>query len=126
MKTFKQYITEGIEYYHASQLPDLERLGINPKATPHVSRMPQGYVYLGSLDYVMNDYLDYAKKGKYYIYKVNTTGLKLDTKLAGDQARTTQFIEPGRVRLVNVVENEPSVHPREQEYLAWAKELGKE
>jgi len=115
-----------IEYYHASQVTNLDETGIFPNANPHVSRDVQDHVYLGSLSYVTDQYLKYAKSGQYHIYQVDTTGLKLDKDLPGEQVRTAVSIDPSRVELVDTIENEPDLHPRELDYRKWMKELGKE
>lgn len=110
-------------YYHASPLNNLDKYGIDPKASPHVSRDTQNFMYLGSLDYIKNHYLDYAKNGTYYIYKVDITNIPIDnTRLPNDQIRTNSFIKPNSIILVEVLENEPIKHPREDEYREWVEE----
>lgn len=112
--------------YHASQRPDLMKRGIVAGA-PHVSYGQQSAVYLGTYDYVIEDYLDYAKRGTYYIYEVDVDGLHLDDNLPDGQFRIYQEIEPRRVlRVVTTIDNEPDKHSREDEYLAWYNEMQKE
>ena len=72
------------KYYHASPLNNLNKIGISPKADPHVSREPQNYVYLGTIEY-MDEYLSYATEGEYNIYEVDTTGISLDENLPAGQ-----------------------------------------
>jgi hypothetical protein len=118
MNWYKTALNQDI-FYHASPMSDLGEIGISPEAMPHISREPQGYVYLGTLSYVLNDYMDYAKEGNYYIYKVDTTGLNLLSDLTEGQVRTKDFIDPERIVMIDQVQNKPSVHPEEQNYLDW-------
>lgn len=108
--------------YHASPKSDLHIKGLDNLADPTVTKGKSGFNYLGSHDYIHNQYLKYAKPDKYTIYKINTHGLEADdTKLAGEQQRYGHKIEPHRITKVNTVDtrkNSPK-HPDEDEYLKW-------
>lgn len=86
----------------------------------------QGYVYLGTKNHIKDHYLNCAKKGTYYIYEVNVDGLKIKNDLPGEQFRTTEYIEPKRIKLIDIIENNPEKHPREEEYLNWYNEFKKQ
>ena len=115
--------------YHASPKEDLHTNGIDPNADPHVTKGKSGWNYLGSHNYIHNQYLKYADPGIYHIYKVDTQGLAADdTKLAGEQQRYGTKIEPHRVQRVDTVDTRKTAqkkHPREQEYLDWFKAMVK-
>ena len=106
-------------WFHASPIDNLNIIGIDPEALPHVSNDKQGYVYMGSKEYILNQYLKYAHKGIYYIYQVNTSNITLDRNLPGEQVRTKEFIDPSRINLIEKINNEPEKHPLEREYLEW-------
>jgi len=107
------------KFYHASPYADLDEVGIDPHADPHVSGERQEWAYLGSLDYIFQQYLRYAKTGIYHIYLVDVGGLDLDHNLAGDQVRTADFIDGSRVTLTMGVINEDSKQLDSEEYLEW-------
>ena len=111
-------------HYHASPHPNLHTIGIRPDADPHVSINHQGWTYLGSLDYITNHYLKYARSGTYYIYKINTSGYDINGDLPGEQVRTREYIDPSDVSLLKVVVNEPERHPQEAEYAEWYRSKG--
>ena len=94
----------GVAWFHASPQSDLHETGIDPNAPPLVSCRTQGWVYFGSRGYLFEQYFNYApKRRKYYIYRVNTEGLPIDTTpLAGEQIRTAKFVDADRVELVEV------------------------
>lgn len=113
-------------HYHASPHPNLHKTGITPDADPHVSVNHQNYVYLGSLDYIINHYLKYAHSGTYYVYKINTSGTDIISDLPGEQVRTRDYIAPTEVDLFKVVQNEPERHPEEANYREWYRSKGYE
>jgi len=113
-------------YFHASPINNLDVVGISPSATPHLSNDCCWNVYLGSYDYIINHFLEYAKADTYYIYKVNTSGLSLINDLPGEQVRTQDYIHPEAVRLFKTVDNRPLEHPRIDEYREWYREKGYE
>lgn len=118
-------IAQSNIFYHASPIDNLDVVGIDPNASPHISREVQGWVYLGSEDYVIKHYLGYAKEGLYYIYTVDVNGLTLDENIHGEQIRTKDFIEPKRVTKKMTVKNSPHKHPLEEEYLEWWEKKNK-
>ena len=119
-KLEKKFVMKNIEtYYHASPIPNLDKIGIDPNAEPHVSSQKQGWVYLGSLNYIYTQYMAYAKTGTYYIYQVDVTGLTLDDDLAGDQVRTRDYINPSRVTVNTSVHNVVQIHPLADDYRIW-------
>ena len=115
------------EYYHASPRCDLNNIGISPDAPPHVSMAYQGWVYLGTYDYIFNEYLKYAAQCTYYVYRINTSaGYNFDRSLPGEQIRTQDTIKPCDIKMFTKVSNTPVVHPRTDEYKEWYREKGYE
>ena len=111
-------------YYHASPDPNLDKKGLNPNSIPLISMDRQNYVYLGSLNYILDHYLAYAPSNKYYIYKVDVTGLTIDDNLPGEQIRIRNNIDSHRVELFDIINSQKKFNEREEEYIEWAKELG--
>lgn len=107
------------KFYHASPFDNLDQIGIDPNAKPHVSGQRQEWAYLGSLDYIFRQYLRCAKTGIYYIYWVKAEGLNLDCNLAGDQVRTQDYIDSSRVILKMAVKNVEKIIPDCENYLSW-------
>lgn len=89
-------------WYHASKSHLLEHSGIFPGIGKGVSRTPMPHVYLGSRDYLEEQYFSYCSDGLYYLYEVDTQGLQLDTTPVGEQCRLPQ-VSPDRVILVGCV-----------------------
>lgn len=87
-----------MKYYHASPRSDLHKIGLTPKAKPFVSYWAQNSVYLGSWNYLHEQYFRYAPKTVYHIYEVYVEDLQLDETPVGEQVRVFQFIEPKRIR----------------------------
>jgi hypothetical protein len=129
---FKEWLIEqsvDTVLYHASKQPNLDKKGIIPStmgADAHVSYRNQPWVYLGSKDYVYEEYLKYAKEGTYYVYAVDASSLDVDHNLPGNQVRVSGKIDPNRVKLVDEVSNSPDKHPQENDYLSWYKNLQSE
>lgn len=112
--------------YHASPKEDLHKTGISTDADPTVTRGKSGWNYLGSHDYLHNQYLKYAPPGIYHIYQVDTAGLDADdSPLAGEQQRYGTNIDAKRVKKVSKVDTRKHLtkHPREQEYLDWFRSM---
>lgn len=87
-----------MKYYHASPRVDLHIIGLDPKSEPFISYRPQYFVYLGSWDYLYDQYFQYAPKTTYYIYEVSLEGLRIDTSPVGEQVRIAEFIKPDQIK----------------------------
>lgn len=115
--------------FHASPHADLHIKGLDPEAEPHVTKSKSGWNYLGSHDYIHNQYLKYAHPGKYHVYKVDTKGLEADdSKLAGEQQRYNHKFEPHRLTKVSEIDttkNKSSSHPDAKAYLDWYNKISK-
>lgn len=57
--------------YHASRYPMCHKDGIKHKVEKTCCLFDDGAVYLGSLDYLREQYFQYCPKGIYYIFEVN-------------------------------------------------------
>jgi len=90
-------------WYHASPRSDLHIIGIDPHAPPLISRLVQGFVYFGTMEYLKSQYFIYAPRQIYHIYEVNVDGLYTE-QLMEDQIRTPRFVEADRVELIMSVD----------------------
>ena len=91
--------------YHASPLDLLKLGGICPSSKPTVGRRPSPYVYLGTLEYILEHYFQYAPRITYNVYSVDTNGLNLDWKLPAGQARLLGSIPASRLSLYRRIRN---------------------
>ena len=57
--------------FHASPCSDLNRNGLKPNRKPTCGMRKDPCVYLGSLEYLEDQYFQYCPKGVYYIFKVD-------------------------------------------------------
>jgi hypothetical protein len=86
-----------VTYYHASRNPDLCATGIKiGKPTSCSIYRKSKHVYVGTLDYINNQYLKYCPKGTYYIYEIDIEH-NLEPLLAKGQWRTTSALFPKRI-----------------------------
>ncbi len=74
-----------INWYHASPIPDLHKQGIKANTKPTVSVRATPWVYIGTWEYLFEQYFRYCPPGKYYIYGVYVKGLELNDKLPSGQ-----------------------------------------
>jgi len=58
--------------YHASLVPTIHQDGLHPNCKPICCNKPVPCVYLGSLQYLEEQYFEYCPKGVYYIFEVDT------------------------------------------------------
>jgi hypothetical protein len=84
-------------WYHASPVDNLHVVGIRPRSQPRVTRHRTDFVYLGSLNYIYDQYFKYCGRGRFWIYEVDIEGLIFDDNLAGEQIRLRNTILPARV-----------------------------
>jgi hypothetical protein len=119
-------------HFHVSPKHDLHLKGLDPQAEPHVTQTKAGWVYLGSDDYIHNQYLKYAKPGTYYLYKIDTRGLEADhAPLTPGQQRYEAKIEPARIKKISVINTSKThdtggKHPDEQAYLNWYNSIARD
>ena len=90
--------------YHVSPIGNLHTEGIKSGVRPNVGRYSSPWVYLGTLDYIFTQYFSYAPKGRYFLYEVNTEGLKLEYPTEG-QAKILGNISAQRIRLIKEIHN---------------------
>jgi len=89
-------------WYHASPYDDLHLEGIKGNCTPLVGWRRSPYIFLGTLKYLSFQYFQYAPKGTYFIYEIDTDGLDLDHTPVGEQCKFLGNIPSSRVQLYAV------------------------
>lgn len=94
-------------WYHCSPARDLDVQGISPgtvvgKAV--AARKPMPHAYLGTEQYIMEQYLEYVPRGTYHLFKVDTDGVCLQPVPAGtNQVRVSNTIPAGKVKYVRTI-----------------------
>ena len=92
-----------MKIYHASPYGMLHREGVKCQQKTTCSRFNDGYVFLGSLEYLNEQYFKYCPKGTYYIFEINIDESRLEEapghyKHLGDIA--AECVEPYGVKIV--------------------------
>lgn len=87
-----------MKVYHASRNPDLLQLGIKKNQPTSCSIYDLSmHVYVGTLDYIYNQYLKYCPKGTYYIYEIEVDLNDFEELPAKGQWRTTKDLMPQKI-----------------------------
>lgn len=95
-----------MKLYHASQHHNLHKRGIVNSEELTCGRFHDGYVYLGSMKYLEEQYFQYCPKGTYYIFEVNLPeNFPLEYLEKVDHYRYSgnidaKYVEPYRVKIV--------------------------
>lgn len=84
--------------YHASRISNLIELGIRINSPTSCSVFKKSkHVYVGTLEYILNQYLTYCPKGLYYIYEIEVDLTGFEELPAKGQWRTTQTLFPTKI-----------------------------
>jgi hypothetical protein len=94
-----------VKLYHASKISTLEKLGVKSgNFTLNSICEKSEEVYIGTKDYVYNQYLKYTPSGTYYIYEVTVDLSRWYPLPTGGQWKSSEEISPHNVRLFDVCE----------------------
>ena len=91
-------------WFHASKVMDLDKQGIKVNQKPSVCYKPIPFLYLGTLEYIFNQYFEYAPKGTYQIYKVSLPKDVYVEHLTEGQIRLRRNIPPSQVEKYDVAQ----------------------
>ena len=91
-----------MKLYHASKSGMLHVDGIRTNVEKNCCNFNDGYVYLGSLEYLNEQYFSYCPKGLYYIFEVQVDFLKLEYLNKVEHYRHLGDISPKFVRPFDV------------------------
>jgi hypothetical protein len=90
-------------WYHTSPKPNLHNIGIKPGSPTTVCRDVNSWVYMGSLDYIKDNYYRYCPSGTYYLYQITRLDhLNVDWSFlnTSEQIRTLNRIAPKYVKKI--------------------------
>ena len=95
-------------FYHISPISDLDERGlaVNVKTLHGYYEKFNRFLFLGTLDYIENHYLKYAKKGKWFVYEVDCSDLQLMELPTKDQWKYGDDISSDRIKHLKIIDIE--------------------
>jgi len=112
MSWYKQAQNKFLDHpnilYHTSMVDDLDRQGISiGMDTINNIQDKSEYIYLGTEEYILDQYLQYTSRpGKYIIYRVNVSNIPLEPLPTGGQWRTLSNIDSTKIVKYKEVETD--------------------